>query len=137
MKTLELLRLLSDGKPKTSAQIKKATGLTMREVQNTIRALRRGEYLRAQPVLFVATAKGMKRSHAQTREEKGAEQLRKERNLRLAAKRAQDAARLMLQVEDEPDDMPAASASDIQRSALSKRPALEKAWGSAPREVAV
>ncbi len=127
MKTLTLLRLMADGKPWTSAQLKEATGMTTMEVENTVNVLRRGKYLRAQPVLFIATERGLKRSHTKTIREKTKEEIRKERNLRLAVKRAERAERLL---EAEPVK-PKADVGAIVAKAIQTRHPLHACWGAA------
>ncbi len=56
-----LLRLMADGKPWTPEQLSRESGLDRRRVDNALRVLRAGEYMRSLPQPYQITAAGLDR----------------------------------------------------------------------------
>ena len=60
--TMQILKLLADGVPRTSEQIMSATGKSRAKVTHSLVAVRRQDWIQAQPVVYSLTASGVERS---------------------------------------------------------------------------
>ena len=60
--TMQILKLLADGVPRTSEQIIAATGKSRAKVTHSLVAVRRQDWIQAQPVVYSLTASGVERS---------------------------------------------------------------------------
>lgn len=124
-RTLILLKLLADGKPWTPPQLAEASGLTLIQVYNAMRNLRKGAFMRSLAQPYQITPSG--RACLAERLGRAADLAR--RNEKRVA-RAEAAA-----VFDQPvkrSVIPATAAMDEMASrALSHRQGIESAW-SAP-----
>lgn len=123
-RTLILLKLLADGKPWTPPQLADASGLTLLQVYNAMRNLRKGAFMRSLAQPYQITPSG--RACLAERLGRSAELAkRNEQRARRAAASAAIEAPVQHRVVPTPS-----VADDLTNYALSHRTSIESAWSA-------